>query len=537
MVAVNAAQHFFTSVPAEQSPKKRRGYQTLFHTRGLPDEVIHAIEDRAQYVTVPGDPIKRQFYPLPHDLFAVSQTVALAEPDEFGRRGRYLAHTFILDHRSFRELDACPLDILTQGGFATTLDEVFRRGQLRTGEAPAVSLSIDPAWCDYALQASQAWAPDVLLTLGRLAWQAERLREQRETVALIGPEADQWATLSVLFLMASPLQRTRLSFDTHAAGCSWGPHVTFWIQGYADKSQSRAQYWVDTHSKLVTSALSPAHDGPFAIWMTKAAIPIQIGLRDFQQQQTWAEYLEDVLVGRGPQNQFSLSEIPADFLMRFARLNTPAIVSRWLSHLPSGLSIEFVQPLQEDIARDPVDYLQALAKGVKPDHIDEFMFYALTSMAQVPARKDQKVLRNWIKSRAHPGLLSLLPLWAQNKKAWVENLTMLPHKDYMLLMRNLIRWSQPPIPLWAALVHPHEVAWIRTVAPVIPPADWKNVFPVLKGVDEPVLSALAEVVPSLYASTRDEIARWLKGYKGSALSLRSALGLPLENKGRGFRLF
>ena len=58
MLTIKVAQHFFSSVPAAQSPVGRRGYQTIASTPDLPPEVVRAIEDRAQYATAPDDELK-----------------------------------------------------------------------------------------------------------------------------------------------------------------------------------------------------------------------------------------------------------------------------------------------------------------------------------------------------------------------------------------------------------------------------------------------------------------------------------------------
>ena len=65
MLTLTAAQHFYSSVPAAQSPVNRRGYQTVAATPGLPADAVAAIEDRSQYATAAGDPLKWQFYALP----------------------------------------------------------------------------------------------------------------------------------------------------------------------------------------------------------------------------------------------------------------------------------------------------------------------------------------------------------------------------------------------------------------------------------------------------------------------------------------
>ncbi len=542
MFTVIVAQHFFSSVPAEKSPSRRRGYQTLFRTHGLTDEVVRAIEDRAQYTTATDDPVKRQFYPLPSGLIAISQSVALAELDEFGRKGRYLTHTLVLNSQTLlQQLGGCPLDVFTQFHFATSLSEAFQQGQMANGEAPSTRLNIVPEWRTNAVRAAQRWLPDSLTRLGRLTWNARQLAEKREVVALIGSEADQLEALAVLFLLSCPQERYRLSFDTHAAGCDWGRGVTFWAQGYTDQPGIRTAHIVDTHARSVTLSLSPSTDGLFAAWMVKEVLPFR--LDDIQQKQIWAGYLEAVLTDSATTSNLPrkpemivAGAIPRDFIDRFARLNTSAVVNGWAAHLPPGLSAEFVQWLATDVTNEPESYLDVLLEGLQPQRIQEFMFNALLLMGDSPAKADRQVLEKWIKTCTHPGLLTLPPMWAKDGKAWFKSLTFLGSEDYEWIMKQLIRWRQPPIPLWEALVERHAIAWMWLVAPVMPPGDWKKALSVLQKMGDPIVDQLARVTPQLGEAARAEIINWLKGYKGMAPTLKAALGISEKGSKSRFRL-
>ncbi len=525
MITINAAQHFFTSVPVEQSPTKRRGYQTLFRTSGLSEEAIRAIEDRAQYSTASGDPVKRQFYSLPGDLVAISQSVALSELDEFGRKGRYLTHTLILRGQDFRQLGACPLDVFAQFQFAVTLAQVFQQGQPATAHAPPVQLNIAPDWQRLAYQAFQQWPPEALTKLGRLAWQAGRLIEKRESAALLGPDADQFSALGVLFLLASPARRARLSFDTHAAGCDWSRGVAFWAQGYVDQAEARTAHRVDCRTRTVMSTLSPTEDGPYATWMLKEALSNRLSADGIWRKQEWAARLETVLTG---EPQASANGIPPEFVQHFARLNSAAVAAGWAAHLPSGLSAELVQKLTASISKDPATYFGILADGVQSAGVHEFMFRGLLALGSAPARGDRQVLEKWIKVDEHPGLLTLLPLWDKDGKTWFKSLMALKPQDYKTVVSELARWPQPLIPLWEALVGPHASAWIRIAGPAIPPGDWKKALPILEKIGDPALGELARIVLHLREPAREEIRKWLKGYKGSATALRSALGVPAK---------
>lgn len=184
MLTVTAAKQIFSHVPGlQQSPQKRRGFQTLMRTPAMLTWCA-PIENHALYPASPENPTKRQFYALPGQLAVAAQSVVLPQPDEFGRKGRYLTHTLVFDAATFAQVGACPLDVFAQFRFAATLAEVFAQGRVGHADIPPVQITLEqPQWeAPAAMQLAQTWPGDRLSQLGRLAWLASTLQAQRQSV-------------------------------------------------------------------------------------------------------------------------------------------------------------------------------------------------------------------------------------------------------------------------------------------------------------------------------------------------------------------
>jgi hypothetical protein len=544
MPAVTAAQHFFSSVPAAQSPTGRRGYQTIACTLTLPAEVVAAIEDRAQYATAAGDPIKRQFHALPGGLVAISQITPLAELDEFGRKGRYLAHTLVFDAATFAALEHCPLDVLAQFPFISTLDAALRQVGPGKGEAQPVAFEVEPKWRQQALAFAARWPAEGLALLGRLAWRASELTTRREPVILAGTDAEQVRMLGLLFLLAAPSQRSLLSFDTRVDGCNFGPAAALWGHGYEVPPQADVKHLLDARSGgRVRSDLPATGDGPYATWMLRDALPS--GLAAALPMQPWAAALEGVLttgapLAAGPDQG---AAIPDAFIERFARLNAPAVAGRWLAALPQGLSPEFSRVLASRLNADSARSLRILADGLHLQDMAEFLFQALLDLARAPSTADRKVLEPWIQASPHAALATLPPFWAGDEKAWAASLAALSQEDYAYVLAELARWPAPPIPLWWALPRPERrklpflkapkerppvdteraVAWVCAAGRAVQPEDWSKALDALAETDESALVAVAELLPTLSAPAQRAIAAWAQGYRGEANALRAGL--------------
>lgn len=534
MLQFTVAQHFFSSVPAEQSPQHRRGYQTLFTTRGLIDTIVHAIEDRAQYSSAQDELLKYQFYPLSQNLVAVARILPLQERDEFGRRGRYLAHTLVFSLRNLQELGGCPVDLLQQAPFVSTLDEVFRIGQAKEREVPPLKVTVEPKWLTLASVALQRWSAAALEQLGRLTWQAEALLKERNSVALIGSESEQWETLALLFALAAPAMRPRLSFDTYGADCTWAPDVAFWLQGYPDAAGIKSPHQVEVSSGRIGSTLSPSADGVFGRWMSHTLFQGRPDLAYLQQEQEWICALEGVLAGE-PLHLHTA--IPPQEVQRFAALNREAIARRWLAHLPAGLSQDLLQPIVADINREPEAYLQTLIEGCTVEVMQDVVFGIVGALHREPSKSDQKILRRWVDATPHTGLAAMFALWDQNSKAWVQTLNTLSKENYQWLVGELLQWTKLPLPLWEALVHPHEIAWVQLAGPALPPEEWKKALPVLAQLGDPALQALVHIMPRLSEASREAIATWTRKNKELVAPLVATLGPQDEEEKRRFKLF
>ena len=523
MVEIIAAQHFFSTVSASESPSGRRGYQTLFRTQGLPDAASKIIEDRAQYnarVTA----AKHQYYPLPGNLYALSHLVPLQERDEFGRKGRYLAHTLVLTSQSMAALAYCPLDVLRQFAFATTLDTVYSQGDPATGQVPAVGVSVQQAWHRDGWRALQAWPYEAWKALGLIAWHEAGVDESAGGVALLGPEKDRWATLAAIFLLAAARQRSELSFDTLADGCRWADPHAFWISSFADEREVATSFRIHADQRTTSGILPGAPQTPYVTWMLAEGLGQLSRGRDISREQAWALSLQDVLRGVPPGNR----EIDGQFVISFAGANSRRVAERWMGHLPSQLSDELVISLSSSVHRGVGRHLRILLEGVKDTDLDIFLFDELLTLGQPPSRPDQRAIKRWASEHDTPRLDALDCLWARDGRAWPLHISNLEPTDYQQLATQLSRWPEPPLPLWTMLVDAHAERWIGLIAPVLPPDEWRKALPILRDLSNIGLDGLAPVARQLSVPARQEIVNWLKRSKATAEKLSAYLVEPQQ---------
>ena len=523
MVEIIAAQHFYSSVSAADSPRRRGGYQTLFSTRGLPVEVVKVIEDRAQYGATGSEVGKLQFYPLPAGLYALAHIVPLAERDEFGRKGRYLAHTLVLTSASMQALAFCPLDALRQAPFVTALDAVFAQGDRVSQEAPSVRLQVQPSWRQGARSGLSMWSSMALEALASIAWGESCTAVPSPWVAVMGTEQALWDTLGLLFLLAAPQQRGRLSFDTMADGCAWTDPYAFRLRAFSDLQGTHPPCQVIADRREVLGVPSQSTRTPYGRWMAAEGLPkIRQGY-DVATEQTWALQLQDILAGQAASPQSGDVPISRSFLDAFAKTNAEAVTQRWLAKVPQGLSQSVMMALRSSVQSDLTSHLEILVRGVTDQDVDLFLHDEYLAMRRIPDKDDQRVVRAWIRNRSTPRLASLLALWGKDEPAWRSHLSSMEPSEYEYIASNLAQWPESPLPLWTMLVQPHQGLWIRIIARSLPAKEWRKALPMLRDMGTTVLDDLAAVAAQLPAPAIQEILDFLRKNRVHAERLKASL--------------
>src|SRR6185503_17857690 len=152
MMFVSAWQHIYSNVEKEQSPHKRGGFQTLFYSHdGLSEAELSEMEGRLLYFPSESEPVKRLFFTLPGGKGVVAQIVGLPEPDQLGRKGRYLAHSLVFAPETLAQFEADPFRVFRRFRFITTVAEALTTGNFQTGDMPYVSLEL-PAEANHEIE-------------------------------------------------------------------------------------------------------------------------------------------------------------------------------------------------------------------------------------------------------------------------------------------------------------------------------------------------------------------------------------------------
>lgn len=521
---LTVGQHIYSNVPREQSPQRKRGYQTLFYTQAaLSADLVRQLEDRAQYYGDDVEPLKYQFWLLEGSA-VITRLAPLAERDEFGRKGRYLAHSLIIAAADFQRLQASPFPVLAVAPFFSDLAAVFAQGDVRSGNIAPLQLNVDMAsWEDEALRLARAWPPAALIAWTRAAWQAAALRQVRQAVRLPGEPASVLAALSVACLLTNPDKRPWLTFDTYTNGCDWrGPDWPFWAWGDLRVEPDAAVLRIDADRRQVAGpALDAAADTPYERWLALEAIPRR--LEWFSADRSHALRLAHML----HTSQYDLAGLDERVGQAFARHNAAAVSRAFLAGLPITLSPTAQQALQRHVAGDPWAAVRLLADPRRQAAYAGFLSrWLLTDPRVTLPPEDFKALGGLARATGDVTLAARLALQAGDIAGWQQLVASLPVAQYIDLATAAHRQGLEPETL---LVWPHFTEWCRRFGRFLQPGALKNVLRRMdKEAERISADPLLAVLPHLPEDDLSDLTRWVKKHSAQAPQLYQQLVPPAD---------
>ncbi|HMG74258.1 MAG TPA: hypothetical protein VK582_12220 [Pyrinomonadaceae bacterium] len=363
MMQLNAAQHVSGVLTSKQSRTGQAGYQTLFCTRDLlaPDE-IRIIERQAQ-LSFGGDrQTKWQSYRLSSNRHVISRLTPIAEPDEFGRRGRFFAHSLIFDAANAVQVDETLFDLLQPARFFVSLDKVLASDAMRSGHIPALAIDCKMKSAREGQKSLRDWSGEQLDRIYLLMRNPQQLLDEQQHVTLVGNESEILAALRVAFLLAAPGARKFCSFDSRGPACLDQSDVVFW--GHGAPAAETADYLIDCEKREVRiRAGSPALADGFSLEkapvlgraiLERLKLPSETMLASLLNRRYAAFIAEPIYQALLHESHLTLSGDELEFLGQFQQAHTGLAL---LLSLKTGNESQRLQTLA---AMDLDSYVQRL---------------------------------------------------------------------------------------------------------------------------------------------------------------------------------
>lgn len=459
MDLVQAAQLIYTNVEEEQSPRKRRGYQTLFYTKSwLSDAEVLEIESRLFYVPKERRPNKHVFFSTETGKQCVARIVPLQDADQFGRTGRYFAHVLAFTPEAFSLIENNPFVVFRNSSFLTSVEESLMAGDFSSGDIASVVLAPEAITHTSSLIATLDRTQ--LQTLLILASQAERLRSERQALGFIGDPDSIFDLLENLFDLIPKSLRPLCSFDTLFVEGRLN-RVPCWAVGLpSEQSRQPNILPIDLNTGSFLRDVRYEPQGIYGRWIMEALQSATHPIPPPVPAQIWRTHLCSDLA-RTKDSAFDLAEwfegrhiygssadkVDAVLYAVFLTLGAKELEKRTLDRLKcdvgAALSERIAPYALEWVKRQGIAAIPALESGLPSELVLEWLTEALETTSIAPSIAESSQIDALLSLRDNPRLRLVHLRWA---KRW-EDLALELAQRNDAEFEAFARWALGTLPL------------------------------------------------------------------------------------------
>ena len=448
---IKVGQHIYGNLEKEVSPRKISGFQTIAYTSEMLGEIESGeIEKRLVYNYSEIEPVKMMFFRLANNKYVISRLIPLPDLDRFGRKGLYLAQSFIFSLEDFVQLNYNPFTALKLLRLYFIKSNIEALKLANSGESNIIYLNLEanndvfnPLDIEI-LNEVQNWNTEELKKLAFTALNCAKYKFEKKSIALIGKPENIENTLNVALSLIPNKNRLDCSFDTYAPGCNPVANY-FWAFGYpAVPPGSQAFIAVDAVQRAI-KLNTYSSDSCYERWLFS-----NITSRKFTEiftRKALASELQNLLLGAQVDNNL-LQSVSEGFLQEFFVINWSFVIKSFNATLSKTLGINLGLSIQDRAFRhcqnlDPRQLLIVLIGGLSMQVLAEELYQVFKN--RKPSDGELNELGNFIKVNKHDLLAIHYYYWKKNGAQLQSLLDGLDEKTYLEVIELLIKHNHFPL--------------------------------------------------------------------------------------------
>jgi hypothetical protein len=446
MTDIHAAQHIYGNVEKAESPSNIRGFQTLFYSKDrLLESDSEEIERRLGYYYSDDNPEKIVFFRL-GEKFVTSQIVPLADLDKFGRKGAYIAHSFVFSKTDFEKINNNPFVIfdLFQDKFVKTLEDAFSRGRKEDQNLPPIEFTISPedlSSFEHRMSIPiKLWNSEDIRKMVHLAMHEQKIRGESKSFILSGNQTELRSTLKAIFSLIPDEVRTSCTFDTFFSGCN--PVATrYWAYCYPRSPPGSPQIILANVDMKTLTNLSIDEVSPYEKWFFQ-------GGKSQNDEETIsfrniAYELDRYLSNQSYAKEKINAAIKSPHLEMFLENNQPLFRKKIDSVLQGISSENFVKYLSGAIDseyknRPKADLLEKALNGFDQNEISHYLFKDLIKNTS-PKKQEITDLNVYLTKNKDNSLKLIYLKWSEDLEGLPKILKILSDDEYRIALELFIR--------------------------------------------------------------------------------------------------
>jgi len=251
MMLLTAAQHVSGFLTSGQSARRQAGFQTICLSKDLIAAAeVRILESQVQSTLAEKKP-KWQSYRLSPRRHVICRVLPIDAPDDFGRHGRFFAHSLVFDVAD-AEFDDFIFSLTDEKYFFNSLEALLASEAAKSGYLGTQQVRANTLWVNHANRLAETWSGVELDRLFVLMAHTPQISQQGQSVHIAGQEEGLLNSLKLGFMVAPAEARHLLSFDTNAERDLRSP-IKFWGRGAP--APTPGPYLIDADQRTVTSPL------------------------------------------------------------------------------------------------------------------------------------------------------------------------------------------------------------------------------------------------------------------------------------------
>lgn len=449
MIEISAGQHIYGNVEKSVSPSNTGGFQTLFYSKDLLTESeTEEIENRLGYTFSEENPEKVIFFQL-GERFVTTQIIPLPEVDKYGRKGAYIAHSFVFSSKDIEKIHYNPFVIfdLCQDKFVKTITDALAIGNRGDMNVASLNFSFDPE----KLKAFEQTMTDSLHE-----WNAQEIKKivnfvliefqkQKEIKSLVfsGPQSEIRKTIKGIFSLIPDVFRSTCLFDTYFYNLN-PVALKYPIYCYPTVPHSSQRAEVNTLSKTVSN-IPIEGSSPYEDWIFGGRYPDDLKEKCLTRNAVFE--LDNYLSNKEFKKEIILENIKSPNIESFLQINQYLFQGKMDAFFKTAPTDVFGQHIANALKRNysekpKANLLEAVLTSFDQKEISECLFVEIKGISS-PKKEEIDGLKKYLAQNKHPLLQIIYSKWTSNYNSLLKILNSLSDDDYRTVIEFL--WNEVDI--------------------------------------------------------------------------------------------
>lgn len=444
MIEISAGQHVYGNVEKSLSPSNTGGFQTLFYSKDLLSESeTEEIEERLGYTFSEENPGKVIFFQL-GERFVTTQIIPLPDVDKYGRKGAYIAHSFIFSSKDIEKIHYNPFIIfdLFQDKFVKTLADALALGKRGDLNVAPLKFSLEAeeinAFEQTMVESVHEWNMQEIKKIVNFVMNEFPKQKGIKSLVISGSQSEIRKTIKGIFSLIPDIFRSTCLFDTYFYHLN-PVALKYPIYCYPTPPHSPELFQANTKSKTVSN-ISLDVSSPYENWVFGGDY-----FQDLKEKclfRNVALELQNFLSNKEFKKEVILESIKSPNTEIFLQINQLLFQEKMDAFFKIAPTEVFAHHIANVIknnysAKTKANLLEKVLTRFDQEEISNGLFIEFKGIKS-PKKEEIDGLKTYLAENKHQLLQVIYSKWTRNYNSLLKILNSLSDDDYTTVIELLV---------------------------------------------------------------------------------------------------